>query len=138
LSQRSLENASDVNRVSNKSPIAAEDVTTLRRAPEFVRLPQAALAPPKLAPMKPQALTPEIRMAIRVRAEVLFDLATEAESNGAPPEVVDQVLTEELEAMKANLHAIYPPERVQAIIEELLVVYDAYKRWISPDSEAAI
>jgi hypothetical protein len=88
--------------------------------------------------MKPEALTPETRMAIHVRAEVLFDLITEAESNGAPPEVVDQVLTEELEALETELLAVHPPERVRAIVDELLVVYGAYKRWISPDSEASV
>jgi hypothetical protein len=83
--------------------------------------------------MKPAALTPEVKMAIHVRAELLFDLVTEAESNGASPEMIDQFLTEELEAMKARLGEMYSPERVQEIIDELLVVYDAYKRWTSPE-----
>ena len=72
-------------------------------------------------------------MAIHVRAELLFDLVTEAESSGASPEVLDQFLTEELEAMQIRLGKIYSPERVQEIIDELLVVYDAYKRWTSPE-----
>jgi hypothetical protein len=82
--------------------------------------------------MKLEALiTPEIRMAIHVRAELLFELITEAESDGASPEVIRQFLTEEFEGLEAKLHAIYPRERVQAIVRELFVVYDAYKRWIS-------
>jgi hypothetical protein len=88
--------------------------------------------------MKPEALTPETRMAIHVRAEVLFDLITEAESNGAPPEVINHILAEELEALEASLNAVHPPERARAIVDELLVVYNAYKRWISPDSEASV
>jgi hypothetical protein len=83
--------------------------------------------------MKPASFTPEIKMAIHVRAELLFDLITEAEDNGASPEVIDQFLTEELDAMQIRLGKIYSPERVQAIIDELLVVYDGYKRWISPE-----
>ena len=82
--------------------------------------------------MKPAVLSPEIRMAIHVRAELLFDLVTEAESN-ASPEVIDKFLIEELEDMKIRLGKIYSAERVQSIIYELLVVYDAYKRCISPD-----
>jgi hypothetical protein len=82
--------------------------------------------------MKPASVAPEIKMAIRVRAELLFDLITEAESDGAPPEMIDQLLAEELEAMQIRLGKIYSPERVQEIIDELLVVHDAYKRWISP------
>lgn len=81
--------------------------------------------------MKHASLTPEIRMAIQVRAELLFDVITEAESNGASPEVIDHLLTEELEAMQVRLNEVYPSERVQAIVDELLVVYDAYKRWVS-------
>ena len=72
-------------------------------------------------------------MAIHVRGELLFDLITEAESNGAQPEVIDQFLTEELEDMEEKLRAIYAPERVQAIVDELLVVYDTYRRWFSPE-----
>jgi hypothetical protein len=83
--------------------------------------------------MKPAALTPEIRMAIHVRGELLFDLITEAENCGASSELIDQLLTEELEAMQARLRAIYPPERVQAIVDQLLVVYDAYRRWTAPE-----
>jgi hypothetical protein len=58
-----------------------------------------------------------------------------AKSNGASPKMVNHILIEELEAIETNLRAIYPPERVQAIVDELLVVYDAYKQWILPDSE---
>ena len=83
--------------------------------------------------MKPAVLTPEVRMAIHVRAELLFDLITEAESNGASPAVIDKFLTEELVAMQARLGEMYSPERVQSIIDELLVVYDAYKRWLSSE-----
>ena len=52
--------------------------------------------------------------------------------------MVNHILIEELEAMETNLRAIYPPERVQAIVDELLVVYDAYKQWILPDSEPLV
>ena len=83
--------------------------------------------------MKPVSLAPEIKMAIHLRADLLFDLVTEAESNGASPEVIHKFLTEELEAMRIRLGKIYSTERVQSIIDELLVVYDAYKRWISPE-----
>lgn len=83
--------------------------------------------------MKPASLTPEIKMAIHVRAELLFDLITEAESNGASPELIDEFLTEELESMQIRLAKIYSPEGVQAIIGELLVIYNAYKRWTSPE-----
>lgn len=78
--------------------------------------------------MKPAALSPEIRMAIHLRGELLFDLITEAENCGASSEVIDQLLTEELEDMQAQLRAVYPPERVQAIVDELLVVHNAYRR----------
>jgi hypothetical protein len=88
--------------------------------------------------MKPATLTPEMRMAIHVRAELLFDLINEAESNGASPAVINHVLIEEVEAMEAKLRVIHPPEQVQAIVDELLVVYDAYKRWILRDSEVSI
>jgi hypothetical protein len=83
--------------------------------------------------MKPATLTPEIRMAIHVRGELLFDLITEAENSGASSELIDQLLTEEIEAMQATLRAIYPPERVQAIVDQLLVVYDAYRQWTAPE-----
>ena len=83
--------------------------------------------------MKPASLAPEIKMAIHVRAGLLFDLVTEADSNGASPELIDQILTEELGAMQTRLGKIYSPERVKAIVDELLVVYDAYKKWISPE-----
>ena len=97
-------------------------------------LPQANFrATPKLTPMKPAALTPEIRMAIHLRGELLFDLITEAEECGVSPEVIDQLLTEELEDIQAQLRAIYPPERVQAIVDQLLVVYDAYRQWTAPE-----
>src|SRR5438093_10465221 len=97
-------------------------------------LPQAIFrATPKLTPMKPAALTPEIRMAIHVRGELLFDLITEAENSGASPELIDQLLAEEVEAMQARLRAIYPPERVEAIVDQLLVVYDAYRQWTAPE-----
>jgi hypothetical protein len=102
----------------------------LRRTGEISLLPQAIFsATPKLTPMKPAALTPEIRMAIHVRGELLFDLITEAENSGASSELIDQLLTEELEDMQAQLRAIYPPERVQDIVGQLLVVYDAYRQW---------
>ena len=83
--------------------------------------------------MKPAARTPEIRMAIHVRGELLFDLITDAEECGVSPEVIDQLLTEELEDMQAQLCAIYPPERVQAIVDQLLVVYEAYRGWTAPE-----
>jgi hypothetical protein len=83
--------------------------------------------------MKPTPLTPELRMAIHVRAELLFDLLTEAKESGASSELIHQLLAEELEAMLAKLCVIQPPERVQAIKDELLVVYDAYRRLISPE-----
>lgn len=83
--------------------------------------------------MKPAALTPEIRMAIHLRGELLFDLITEAENSGASSELIDQLLTEELEDMQAQLRAIYPPERVQAIVDQLLVVYEAYRRRTTPE-----
>ena len=97
-------------------------------------LPQAFFrATLKLTPMKPAALTPEIRTAIHVRGELLFDLLTEAEECGVSPEVIDQLLTEELEDMQAQLRAIYSPERVQAIVDQLLVVYEAYRRRTAPE-----
>ena len=78
-------------------------------------LPQAIIrAIPKFTPMKAAALTPEIRMAIHVRAELLFDLITEAENSGASSELIDQLISEELKAMQAKLRAIHPPERVHA------------------------
>jgi hypothetical protein len=63
--------------------------------------------------MKPAALNPEIRMAVHVRIELLFDLITEAENCGASSELIGQLLTEQLEDMQAQLRAIHPPERVQ-------------------------
>jgi hypothetical protein len=106
----------------------------LRRGAEISLAPQAIFrAIPKLTPMKPAALTPEIRMAIHLRGELLFDLVTEAEGSGASSEVIDQFLTEEIEDMQAQLRAIYPPERVRAIVDELLVLYDAYRRWAYPE-----
>ena len=83
--------------------------------------------------MKPEALTPQLRMAIHRKGELLFDLITEAENSGASSELIDQLLTEELEEMHAQLCAIYPPERAQAIVDQLLVVYDAYRQWTAPE-----
>ena len=73
--------------------------------------------------MKSTALAPELRMALHVRAELLFELITDAESNGASLEVIDQFLTEELDAMQTRLGEMYSPDRVEAIVDELLVTY---------------
>ena len=74
------------------------------------------------------ALKKEVQMAIHARAEQLFELITEAERNGLSPEVIDRHLTEELEAMEAQLRAIYPPKLVQAIVGELIGAYDVIRR----------
>jgi hypothetical protein len=73
-----------------------------------------------LSSMKLGTLAPETRTAIHLRAKVLFDLMSEAENNGVTPEMVNHIMIEELEAMKTNLRAICPPERVQALVDELL------------------
>jgi len=77
---------------------------------------------------KPTTLKKEVQMAIHARAEQLFELITEAERNGLSPEVIDHHLTEELEVVEAQLRAIYPPKRVQAIVGELMGAYDARRR----------
>jgi hypothetical protein len=77
---------------------------------------------------RPPPFPEDLKMAIRARAELLYELLIEAEVSGASHEIIDQHLSEELEAMRATLHEIYPAERVQAIVDELLGAYAAYRR----------
>jgi hypothetical protein len=69
-------------------------------------------------------LREDLRKAIHVRAEQLFDVVTQAENDGVLPGVIAQQLNEELEVMRAQLSAIYPPEIAQAILGELMAAYE--------------
>jgi hypothetical protein len=75
--------------------------------------------------MMKRALTAEIEKAIQDRVALLFSVVCEAESKGASQEVIEQHFTEELQGMRAALAEIYPPERVEAIVEGLLIAYSA-------------
>jgi hypothetical protein len=68
-------------------------------------------------------LREELQMAIHVRAEQLFDVVTQAESNGVLPNVIERHLNEELEALGAQLRAI-SPRTAKALLGELMRAYE--------------
>jgi hypothetical protein len=118
----------DINPTRNKPPDRRRDMTTLSDT-IFAVHQRLMISSAILKRMtRPPPFTNDLKMAVRARAELLCELLIEAEVSGASHEIIDQDLTEELEAMRATLHEIYPPERVQAIVDELLGAYEAYRR----------
>jgi hypothetical protein len=75
---------------------------------------------------KRRTLPTDIEKAIHARAALLFCVVCEAEGNGASPDVIRRHLREQIEAMEAALSEIDPPERVRAIVDELINAYNAH------------
>lgn len=70
-------------------------------------------------------LTADMKKAIHERAALLYCVVCEAEAVGASPDIIEGHLAEEVGAMRAALSEVYPPERVKAIVSELLDAFRA-------------